>query len=378
MATENKDFKVKNGLIVGNSTNLVNYTSASPFNPFQGQLWINEPFLYAWSGSAWTLIGDGNSGGGGGSASGTPFNIANTLVARSASSTFSISGIDFDVTSVAPLAVGRLQWSPTYGTPEIGLIGGNVTSQIGQHNHIYVRNEEGSPLVRGDVVYLFGALGDRVSVKKASSTTEISSAKTLGIVAEPIPTNEFGFITHFGIQDKLNLSDYSTGDMLWLSSSAGKFTSIEPIAPENSVLLGVVTRAIAGNGQMFVTISNGLELDELHNVRIVDVTDKDIIQYNYSASLWQNKSLLTSITEVDGAGSGIDSDLLDGQHGLYYQSAATASAIYLNKTNAAETYIKLTASATQNDVLVYSTSASLWINSTLLKDLEIAVIMGAY
>lgn len=41
MATDNKDFKVKNGLIVGDSTNLVNYDSASPSNPFIGQIWID-------------------------------------------------------------------------------------------------------------------------------------------------------------------------------------------------------------------------------------------------------------------------------------------------------------------------------------------------
>lgn len=41
MATNNKDFVVKNGLIVGDSTNLVNYATASPNNPFIGQLWIS-------------------------------------------------------------------------------------------------------------------------------------------------------------------------------------------------------------------------------------------------------------------------------------------------------------------------------------------------
>ena len=42
MATVDKNFKVKNGLIVGDSTNLVNYTSASPSDPFVGQLWIDS------------------------------------------------------------------------------------------------------------------------------------------------------------------------------------------------------------------------------------------------------------------------------------------------------------------------------------------------
>jgi hypothetical protein len=42
LATVDKNFKVKNGLIVGDSTNLVNYTSASPSDPFVGQLWIDS------------------------------------------------------------------------------------------------------------------------------------------------------------------------------------------------------------------------------------------------------------------------------------------------------------------------------------------------
>ncbi len=47
MATQDKDFKVKNGLIVGDSTNLVNYSSSSPSNPFIGQLWINSDENYS-------------------------------------------------------------------------------------------------------------------------------------------------------------------------------------------------------------------------------------------------------------------------------------------------------------------------------------------
>lgn len=63
MATNNKDFVVKNGLIVGDSTNLVNYTAASPSDPFIGQLWIDadedfpaeDPNLYLTSACAAAL-----------------------------------------------------------------------------------------------------------------------------------------------------------------------------------------------------------------------------------------------------------------------------------------------------------------------------------
>lgn len=311
MATNNKDFVVKNGLIVGDSTNLVNYTSASPSDPFVGQLWISGSSLYAWSSaSTWVSVG----GGGGGSASGTPFNIPNTLVARSASGTFSIGAVDFDTTASPALSVGRMQWNQNFGTPEVGLVGGNVTANIGQHVHAYVINDEGSTLVKGDVVYLYGASGDRASVKKAYNLSDTTSSKTLGVVAETITAGQAGFVTVFGVVNKLNLSSYNPGDVLWLSASPGKFTSIKPSAPQHLVFVGVVEKANAGNGQLFVNVQNGYELEELHSVSITNLTDNDILSYNVSSSLWFNQNLATAIQEVDGAGSGIDADLLDGKH----------------------------------------------------------------
>ena len=324
MASIDKDFKVKNGLIVGDSTNLVNYTSSSPSNPFVGQLWISASSLYAWSSaSTWVLIGDGS--GGGGSASGTPLNIPNTLVSRSASGIFSIGAIDLDLSGTVPLGVGRFQWNSSFGTPEVGLTGGNVTAHIGQHVHAYVTNAEGSPLVKGDIVYLFGASGDRASVKKAINTADPTSAKTLGVVAEAITTGSRGYVTVFGVVDKINLSAYSPGDTLWLSASAGKFTSVKPSAPNHTVFIGVVERANAGNGQLFVNVQNGYELGELHDVLINGIADNHIISYNQSASLWFNQNLATAITEVDGAGSGIDADLLDGQHASYFLNTSSAT-----------------------------------------------------
>lgn len=302
-----------------------------------------------WTGSAWEDITGIASNGGGGSASGTPLNIPDTLVSRSSSGTFAVGGIDLDLSGTVPLGVGRFQWNSSFGTPEVGLTGGNVTAHIGQHVHAYVTNVEGSPLVKGDVVYLFGSSGDRASVKKAINTGDPTSAKTLGVVAEAITTGGQGYVTVFGVVDKLNLSAYSPGDTLWLSASAGKFTSVKPSAPNHAVFVGVVERANAGNGQLFVNVQNGYELEELHNVSIINAADNDIISYNQSASLWFNQNLATAITEVDGAGSGIDADLLDGQHASNFLpvsasssflTAGTASAIYLRQDTASATYLR--------------------------------------
>lgn len=345
MATVDKNFKVKNGLIVGDSTNLVNYISASPSNPFVGQIWIDSSnnLHNVWSGSAWVTILA--------TASGTPLNIPDTLVSRSSSGIFAIGGIDLDLSGTVPLGVGRFQWNSSFGTPEIGLIGGNVTSHIGQHVHAYVTNVEGSPLVKGDVVYLFGASGDRASVKKAINTGDPTSSKTLGVVAEAIETGGQGFITEFGVLDGLNLSAYSPGDALWLSASAGKFTNIKPSAPNHSVFIGVVQRANSGNGLLFVNVQNGYELGELHDVLINSVTNNDIISYNESSSVWFNQNLASAIQEVDGPGSGIDADLLDGQHASYFINTSSETQTKYGDLNIEGTF------TTQNLIVSGSTTS---------------------
>ena len=47
-----------------------------------------------------------------------------------------------------------------------------------------VANADSVNLNRGDVVYTFGAIGDVMSVKKASNTSDLTSARTLGFVNE--------------------------------------------------------------------------------------------------------------------------------------------------------------------------------------------------
>lgn len=324
MATQNKDFKVKNGLIVGNSTNLVNYTSASPSNPFLGQLWIDEPSLYAWSGSAWTLVGDGNSGGGGGTASGTPLNIPNTLVSRSASGSFQIGAVDFHTASPTADAIGRMTWNDGEGTLNLGLKGGNVNLQIGQEEIALCYNGTGSTLVDGQVVRIVGAQGQRPEIALATAANEAGSSKTFGLVTETILDGQEGYVATFGIVNNINTSAFSEGDALWLSASAGKFTNVMPTQPYHGVFIGYCLKSAPSSGRVFVKIQNGYELNELHNVLITSLTDKQILSYNQSASLWVNKNLATAITEVDGPGSGIDADLFHGFEPSFFVNTSSA------------------------------------------------------
>ena len=311
MATNNKDFVVKNGLIVGDSTNLVNYTAASPSNPFVGQLWISASTLYAWSGTIWNAV---SGGGGGGSASGTPFNIPSTLVARSASGSFEIGAVDFDTTASATSDIGRLSWNDGDGTLSLGIKGGNINLPIGQQEDALVYNGTGSALARGQVVRIIGAQGQRPRIDLAAAISDPYSSKTFGLVAEPISDGAEGFVTTFGIVSNINTSGFSEGASLWLSPSAGGIVSTMPTQPYHNVFLGYCLKSHISAGRIFVKIQNGYEISELHDVLIQTASNNQILSYNSASSLWMNKDLQAAIKEVDGAGSGVDADLLDGQH----------------------------------------------------------------
>jgi len=159
----------------------------------------------------------------------------------------------------------------------------------------YVTNAEAVTITKGQVVYIFGASGDRASVKLAKNTSDTFSSKTLGIVRADIAAGAAGWITTQGQVSGINLGAYTAGDILWLDSIPGGFTKVKPQAPYHAVFVGVVERANAGNGLIYVKPQNGVELDELHDVRITSVANNEIIRYNSSLGYWENKSIITTL-----------------------------------------------------------------------------------
>ncbi|MFZ9845447.1 MAG: phage tail protein, partial [Candidatus Nanopelagicaceae bacterium] len=192
--------------------------------------------------------------------------------------------------STQDTAEARLYWNGNESL-NLGLGGGNVTISLGQEVINYVTNAEATTLNVGEVVYLFGAQGDRPSVKRASNTSDTTSSKTFGIVAETITAGGAGFVVNKGICGKINTAAYNEGDVLWLSSTPGQFTKTKPVAPEHLVFVGVVLRTNAGNGLVYVAPQNGYELDEIHDVLITSATNGDFLVYESSTDLWKNKQI---------------------------------------------------------------------------------------
>ena len=159
---------------------------------------------------------------------------------------------------------------------------------------IEVRNNTGSTLARGSVVYVNGAVGNKMTVAKAIATTDGLSAQTLGVLQDDIANNAQGNVVVIGEVANLDTSAFAEGTQLYLSGTvAGGYTSTKPYAPLHLVYVGIVTRQHPSLGTISVKIQNGYELEELHNVDALNPNNNDGIFYNSTSQLWEHKSIAT-------------------------------------------------------------------------------------
>jgi len=212
--------------------------------------------------------------------------------------------IDFATGATVPDATARVTWNDAAGTLQVGMTG-NIQADIGQTLYAFVHNAEGATINKGQAVYLYQATGNKASIRLAYNTSDAYSAKTLGLAAETISAGQNGMVICQGVLDGIDTSAYAEGATLYLGATAGSLTSIKPSAPNHLVYIGVVERANAGNGQIYVRPQNGYELEELHNVQIVTPANGQTILYDASTGLWKNANLTAGagITITNGAGS---------------------------------------------------------------------------
>ena len=215
-----------------------------------------------------------------------------------------VNAITFDTTpATLPSTTGSMFWDSGNGTPSV-ILDADVTLQLGQENVVLVYNNSGSTITNGQVVAVNGAQGQRPAVVLADADTEPLSAGTLGIATEDIAAGAEGFVTTFGVIRGIDTSGFTAGAPVYLSSTAGQFTATRPSAPAHTVFLGWIIKVNASSGELFVNISNGWELDELHNVLISSPTGGNLLAYDQTNQYWKNINLTDgtaiSITETTG------------------------------------------------------------------------------
>lgn len=166
----------------------------------------------------------------------------------------------------------------------------------------YVTNGDSVTITKGQPVYAFSGTGDRMVVKLAANTSDATSARTVGLVySTSIGVNQKGLIITEGLLDGLNIVPpslgWADGDIVYLGATAGTITRTKPYAPNHLVYLGVVTTASNGSaGRIQVTVQNGYELNEIHDVDVISTpaVNNDVLTYvTGPPNLWKPRSIGT-------------------------------------------------------------------------------------
>jgi hypothetical protein len=206
---------------------------------------------------------------------------------------------------------------------------------------VYVRNQTGSTLAAGTIVYINGATGNRPTVTPAQANNDANSAQTLGFTKASIANNGFGFVIVRGELENIDTSALTEGVQLYLSpTTAGTWTTTKPSAPQHLVYVGICVRAHPTQGVILVAVQNGYELDELHDVAIGTLANNDLLAYESSTDLWKNKtySALGLLTSADLSGYATESWVTSGFYPLSgnpssFLDSAVADTLYYSIGN---------------------------------------------
>jgi len=219
-----------------------------------------------------------------------------------------------DLSAYAPLASPVFTGDARAVTPTFGdndtsvattafvqsaLAGGTA---VARNLEVEVRNQSGSTIAAGSIVYISGATGNKPLITLAQANNDANSSQTIGFVKTAIANNGTGYVIVRGELENIDTSALTEGVQLYLSpTTAGTWTTTKPSAPLHLVYVGIVIRAHPTLGTILVAVQNGYELGEIHDVAIGTLANNDLLAYEASTDLWKNKTysalgLLTSAT----------------------------------------------------------------------------------
>jgi hypothetical protein len=190
-----------------------------------------------------------------------------------------------------------MYWANADGdqTVALAMAGGNVTQHIGEES--YFRIKASAAITKGQLVMATGAVGTSGTITGAPSQGLTDGIYVIGVAAEDIALNDFGYVNNFGLVRNINTSGnaygetWVDGDILYYNPDyVGGLTKVKPEAPNPKVVVAMVIKAMNSNsGSIFVRVSSGSVLGGTDsNVQIGTLSNSDFLVYNETLQYWEN------------------------------------------------------------------------------------------
>ena len=240
----------------------------------------------------------------------TNFTGANIYAQTGAINKLSTNEIQFN-TSYTPssLREGLLYWDAEDKHKTLNLVMANgVEQEVGQE--IFYRVKASSTITKGQVIQFNGTQGssNALLAKPAHNLTVDQGNYIMGIASENISTNNWGFVTSFGIIEQVdtrgqNGETWVDGTILYYNNSVtGALTQYTPTGPNTKVQIAAVLNA-ASNGSLFVRTTFNPSLNQINNVKTSSEATNDLLIYD--TNVWVNRNRNTALNGISLTGATI-------------------------------------------------------------------------
>jgi hypothetical protein len=324
------------------------------------------------------------------------FNGSQTIIGSVTSSRVLTDAVRFNTSAGVSVGVGELAWNNSDGTLDLGMKGGAVVQQIGQEIFYEVRNETGTPIDSGTLLYANGvtAGSGRITATPYTADGSVREVRLLGMATETISTGVNGFVTHFGYVRDLDTrgttaSSIAVGDETWAVGDilyahptvAGKLTNVRP---KHEISVAIVIIRHQSTGVVFVRPTSYGHLEDIHDVSIStgSLASGDLLVYSSTLDYWQNSKQLTgsygltgslSATSLTGSLFGTASFATTASHAQgYVLNSSTSSLVttstfntYTSSLKTVGTWTVPAGASVRSFTVDWNHSYQMWVNGNI-------------
>lgn len=219
--------------------------------------------------------------------------------------------IQFDLTpSVTTPAEWQLARNEDEWTLSLWLPWWQATLNIGQEIHIpkRVKNNTVTNFTNGQLVYISWGDGINLYVDLASNDNKTKAHGTIAMLTEDIDAWAKGYATTFWLvrgtaTQPIDTSSFTIGQDIFLGTN-WSFIGTSPTSPAHRILIGKVDRVHETEGAILVNIQEWIDLEDVDDVLIDTLWDDELLQYNASTWVRENRTLAeANITRLDYNGN---------------------------------------------------------------------------
>ena len=146
----------------------------------------------------------------------------------------------------------------------LSLVDSDYVTERSYAHHYYVKAAEA--ISAGEVVMFGGVQGDHILAKVADfDAAGFIPEWIMGVANTSIALNDWGRVTAIGRLEGVDTSSFSNGDLLYADpSNDGGFTTTKPSSPDHAILVAAVLKAAAGtSGIIQVRLTHKPDTDEV-------------------------------------------------------------------------------------------------------------------